>query len=315
MVHWNASQVVGGIDKPRFLLVGPELSPNISFEEGLTGVSGGPPPAAPYNRIFDSSTPFQDYSLKIEDDHASLEEYVDITINTGATIANKRFIVLAYARNDADSGDQFMWCKFQGLSGTHEKQYSIDENWVRIIVHEVVVPSDASGNDLVYRIYPFGKTEGNAGVGAVRIDGFRCRQILAEYELPIPDRKQQTEFFRKIKQAEHELRDGSLKTYKLGYRYYYESGYKKLSAINEYIRSQLANTDYEMVFFPHKDSANCYLVKWADDLERKWAYGTAALGHEADIQLIGQEVVPFTPYNIIDAGTVYEYEEDPMSGG
>lgn len=315
MAHWNSDQVVGGIEEPRFLIVGPELSPNISFEDGLSGVSGGPPPAAPYSQLFDTTTPFMDYVLKIDDNVTTDQQYAEITIETGETIAEKRFIVFAYIRNDADNADQPVWCVFQGISGTHEKQYMVDDTWRRTIVHEIVVPADATGTQLVYRIYPTGKSEGSSGIGAVRIDNFRCRKILAEYTLPIPDRKKQSEFFRLLKQAEHELIDGTLKTYKKGYRYYYESGYDKLSAVNEYVRGVLAETDDEILFFPHKDASNCYLVKWADDLERRWAFGTAALGHEADVQVIGQEVVHGIAGEIIDAMNSYSYETDSYTGG
>jgi hypothetical protein len=310
-VHWNSAQVVGGIDKPRFLLVGPELSPNISFEDGLTGVSGS---AGAYTRNFDSSTPFGDYSLKIEDTSPD-SEYAEITIDTGDTIAEKRFIIFAHCRNELSSGDQQIWCVYQGISGTHEKEYTIDENWRRTIVHEIVVPADAVGNNLVYRIYPFGKAAGSAGTGAVRIDNFHCRQILAEYTMPVPDRKRQVEIFRKIKQAEHEMADRSIKTYTDGYRYYYEAGYNKITATEEYVRALITNTDNEIVFFPHLDAPHCYLVKHADDLERRWAFGSAAIGHEADIQLIGQEKLNNATAEIIDATNVYEYEEDSYVGG
>ncbi len=315
MAHWNSDQVVGGIEEPRFLIVGPELSPNISFEDDLTGVSGSSGTPAPYSQLFDTSTPFMDYVLKIEDGDSASQQYAEITIETGESIAEKRFIVFAYIRNDADSGDQAVWCTFQGITGTHEKQYMVDSTWRRTIVHEIVVPAGETGTQLVYRIYPFGKSEGDAGTGAVRIDNFRCRKVLAEYTLPIPDRKKQTEFFRLLKQAEHELIDGTLKTYKKGFRYYYESGYDKLSAANEYVRAVLARTDDEILFFPHKDASSCYLVKWADDLERRWAFGTAALGHEADVQLIGQEVVHDITGEIIDELNTYNYEEDVYTGG
>ena len=307
MGHWNQDKVVGGIENPRFLIVGPELSPNISFEDGLSGVSS---PTGAASQVFDSTTPFLDYVLRIEDDDPNAQEYAEITIDTGAPIAEKRFIVFAHARNDADVGDQACWCVFQGLSGTHEKEFMLNQEWQRVIVHEVVVPADATGNVLTYRIYPFGKSEGNAGTGAIRIDNFHVRQVLQEYEMPLPDRGKQIEIFRMIKQAEHELADGSIKTYKKGFRYYYEAGYDRLETLYESYRAQLAKTDNEILFFPHKDSSNCYLVKWDSDLERRWAFGTAALGHQAEVRLIGQEILHVIPAEVVDSLTEYTYEGD-----
>lgn len=306
MVHWNADRVVGGIEQPRFLVVGPELSPNISFEESLTGVTG-----SPASRVFDSTSPFLDYVLKVEDDSAAAAEYAEITIPAGETIAGKRYVIFAYARSDSEI-QQACYFNFPGLSDTHEKQLVLDSQWRRKIVHEVVVPDDASGSDLVYRIYPAAKAGGVSNTGAIRIDDFHCRKVLAEHTMPLPDRGEQTEIFRLVKQAEHELVNGAVKTYKKGFRYYYEAGYERLAAAYEIIRSQIATTDYEILFFPHKDSWLCYLVKWADDLERSWAYGTAAHGHQAEVQLMSQEIMHIIPTEIFDVLNQYTYPEDSV---
>lgn len=304
-----AENVVGGIDHPRFLLVGPELGPNQSFEDGLTGVAGSSGATA---QELDVTTPFGDYALTVEDDAAGSQEYGEITVNTGAAIAQKRFITLAYARNDVDDEDGFAWTIYQGLSGDHEKQLTVGPVWWQEIVHEVVVPAGAAGNNLVYRIYPFAKGAGNAGEGKLRIDNFRCRQIIEEIELPLPMRGRQKQMWRKEFWARHQLISGAQKSYKKGMRYYYESTYERLTAAQEVLRSKLINTDYEILFFPHKDSPMCYFVEWDNDYERTWAFGVAAWGHEGNIALVGTELLPALPDLVIDELTEYTYESDEM---
>jgi len=311
MAHYNSAQVIGGVKEPRFLIVGNELSPNISFEEGLAGVSGN----AVYSREFDAGTPYLDYVLKVNDASNSAQQYVEITIETGADIAEKRFIVYAAARNHADVGDAYIWCVFQNVPGTHEKQYTLDTQWERIIVHEVVVPGTASGTQLVYRIYPTGKAAGVSETAAIRIDDFHVRQVLGDYIMPVPDRGKYNEGFPEVIQAEHRLANGAWKKYRQGYDFIYESGYDKLTQTQEYTRTQLAETENEMLFFPHLDSANVYLMKWDKEFRREWAFGSAALGHTGDIFLRSQEIVYVLPKDIIDSLNEYEYEDDIMYGG
>ncbi len=310
MAHRNSDKVIGGIEQPRFLIVGDELSPNVSFEEDLNGISGN----ATYSRMFDDTTPFLDYVLKVEDGSTTEQQYIEITINAGEDIAEKHFILFAHARNDADLGQGFVWGQWVGLSGAQywEKEFVLDQNWRRCIVHEIIVPDTATGQTLTYRIYPTSKSGGASETGAIRIDNLHVRKVEAEYYLPLPDRDNPAEErFQSIWQAKHELVDGSIKTYRKGYRYFYEGFYDILPASYEYVRSRLAETENEILFFPHKDSMNCYLVKWGDELSRKWAYGTAALGHEADIELIGQEIIRTLPSDIVDASNEYQYQAQP----
>lgn len=309
-MHPNASLVVGGIEEPRFLIVGDELSPNVSFEDDITGFSG----SATFSQYSDTSTPHGDYSLKVEDDSAAVQQYIEIAIDTGAPIADKRFIVYGFVRNDSDEGQRALWCVYQGLSGTHEKTYMADLNWRRLIVHEVVVPSDATGNTLTYRIYPTAASEGVAGVGAIRIDDFHCRQVLDEFILPVPDSGNCNETFIEIKQAEHQLANRSRKKYTMGFEYIYEAGYQRLTAAEEISRTQIARENRDIMFFPHKDSPNCYLCFWDDEFDRSWAFGTGALGHEGQVFLRSQEVLHIVADDIVDAGTIYEYEDDAFYG-
>lgn len=302
-----AEHVVGGIDRPRFLIVGPELSPNRSFEENTTGVGG----TAVLTRETDTSTPFGDYVLTIEDDNAGAQEYALITIPTGAAVAAKRFVALFYARNDAADGSQAIWTDWINMSGTHDQQAAVDQNW-QSIVHEVVVHPAAAGNDLSFVIYPFGKSQGNAGVGAIRIDNFRCRQIIEELSLPLPWRGNERQMWSKQWQARNELIDGSSKSYKKGERYAYESFYERLSAADELIVRKIRNTPYDILFFPHADSQACYLVEWDEDYESTWAFGVAAWGHESTVQLKGIELIPVMPTEVIDELTEYEPPEDEL---
>lgn len=311
MAHRFSDHVVGGVECPRYLMVGAELSPNVSFEESTIGVGSTYGANA---REFDATTPFGDYVLTVEDDSAVGSEYAYLTIDTGAAIAGKRFIVLFHARDDDDDdGGQPLWCEFYGLSETKEMQWTLDSKW-RQYVHEVSIPADASGNSLVYRIYPYGKSQGDAGTGKVRIDNFRCRQVMAYFEFPLPSRGNEHGYFQKELQAQNRLVNGTRKRYLAGYRFFYDATYERLTAAQEILRTRLINTAYDILLFPHKDSAFCAFMDWAEgeDYERIWAFGVAPLGHDARIILDGVELLTLVPEEIIDALTEYAYDDDGM---
>lgn len=309
MAHQYAELVVGGIENPRALICGPELSPNVGFEDDLTGVGGASGATA---REFDETAPAGDYVLTVEDDAAGSQEYAEITIATGAAIAGKRFIVLAWVRNDADEGDLNFWTNFNGLSGDHFKEFVCDQTWWPHIVHEVVVPVGAAGNDLTWRIYPFPKVSGNAGEGKIRIDQLQCREVLQDIELPQPTRGNERQNWRQEFQSRFDLVSGRKISLGKKMRYGYEGLHEKFSAAQEVLRSRLINTSDEMLFFPHKDAAVCYWVQWNEDVERSWAFGVAAHGHESAISLLGAEILPMLPEVVIDELTEYSYEEGDL---
>jgi len=307
MAHRYAENVVGGIEEPRFLFVGDELSLNVSFEDDTTGVSEST--GGVIAREFDETTPWGDYVLTIEDDDTG--QYASVTVNTGAAIAGKRFIVTAWARNDAAEGDQIVYCVFNGLTGTHEKEFILDQNWLPVIVHEVVVPAGAAGNNLVYRIYPRAKAQTTA-MAKIRVDKFRCREVVEEFELPVPMRGNLEQAWSLVNQAEIELIDGSKRRVLKGVRYRYESTYEKLTAAQEVLRSKLLNTSREVMLFPHKDAPIVYFVQWHDEYERNHAFGIAAHGHEGSVMLEGTEVLPEMPVDVIDELNEYEFEDDAL---
>lgn len=305
MAHQYAEHVVGGIAAPRYLLVGDELSPNVSFEDDLTGVTGSAVGVAA--RELDSATPWGDYVLTIADDGNA--KYADIEITTGDDIAGRRFIVIAWARNDAAEGDAPIWCAFNGISGTHEKEFTLGQDWLPMIVHEVHVPMDATGETLTYRIRPFAKAQSGTGTTAkIRIDRIVCREIFDSFNLPLPARGKQMEAWKPKYQAKIELIDRSIRSVGKRVQYAYQASYERLTAAQEVLRSRLINTEREILFFPHEDAPITYFVMYDEDFERTWSFGVAAMGHEAQINLIGTEMLPVLPDTVIDELTEYSYE-------
>jgi hypothetical protein len=309
MANQYAELVVGGIENPRALICGPELSPNIGFEDDLTGIGGSSGATA---REMDESSPFGDYVLTVEDDAAGSQEYAEITINTGAAIAGKRFILLAWARHDADEGDLNFWTNWQGLTGDHFKEFLADQIWWPHIVHEVVVPAGAAGNNLSFRIYPFAKISGNAGVGKLRIDQLQCREVFQDIELPQPTRGNEKQTWRQEFQSRFDLVVGRKVSVGKKMRYGYEGLNEKFTAAQEVLRSRLVNTADEILFFPHKDAPICYWVEWNEDFERSWAFGVAVHGHESAVSLSGTELLPMLPEIVIDELTEYTFEEGEL---
>lgn len=305
MLQW-ANRVVGGIDDPRFLLCGPELSPNRSFEDDLTAVGGT---VGAYSQLFDVTTPFGDYVLKVEDDNAGVSEYATITIDTGAAIASKLFIISFYARNDEDAGQLNCYVDIPALTNDHLKEFTVDENW-RMYFLEVACTGADTGNNLVVYFYPADYDKDVSGLGAMRIDNFRIRQVVDYFELPLPSRGNFHQTLQKVTQAQNELADGSEKSYYRGIKYSYNAYYEQLSAAQEILRSKLINTNYDILFFPHKDAEVAWLVRWDKEYEREWAEGVAPLGHAGNIDLVGTELIQIVPDVIIDATTEYQPSQD-----
>lgn len=281
--------VIGGIAQPRFLICGPELWPNRSFEVDLNGVTGNE-----VTRVFDTTTPFGDYILRVADTNAGVQEYAQFAIDTGAAIANRTFVVLAWVRDDDEQGLSF-WSDFPGLTGTFTQEYSADEVWRQQVVHEITVPADAVGNTLNFRLYPFDKAAGNAGTGALRVDNFQCREVTDMFVLPDIDRENFDEAFRDEFQARNRLAGGQMKSYYLGARYFFNARYEVLDAVDEALRRILMRKNRDVFFFPRSDSSFGLFVEWDEDFENKWAFGMADYGHEGNLSLVGTELLPEPP--------------------
>ncbi len=305
-----SGNVVGGVRAPRFLLVGPELSPNVSFEDDLTGVGGS---AGASTRVQDSSTHWGDYVLRVEDDDAGSHEYAEITIDAGETVELKKFIVSFYARNDDDdAGDWTAHGFFQHGGTIVKRNYQVDRRW-RQFIHEQVIPAGVAGNSLAFRLYPISSGQPEDAVGVVRVDNLRVRRVLDEISLPLPDKNRARDGWREDVQSRYMLADGREKTYLRGYRYFYSAGYDWLSAAQELARRKLMTGAQEILFFPHRDAPVHFFCRWDDDFENQWAFGIAA-GHAGNVALVGTELMPYLWDEIVDQLSEYEPPEDEFVG-
>lgn len=309
-----SSKVVGGYQNPRFLLVGPELSPNVGFEENTDGWGSS---LATIAREFDDSSPFGDYVLTAEDDDAGTSEYAECTIPAGEAVADLRFIVTFWARNDAADGDLFFFTQFtQQEGGAIVKNYTVDQKW-QMFTQEVTVDDVVAGNNVLFHINMGAAIEGAAAQGKLRIEHFRCRKIIESYELPMPDRGKLRETFKEVLQASNELSNKTQLEYVAGHRYFYQAEYDYMTAAQEVLRRRSRSRDHEVLFFPHKDAAQNYIVRWDEDLEIGWAFGIASAGHAGNVALKAVEVIPYLPIEIIDATNEYSAPDDlyVMGGG
>lgn len=281
-----ANLVIGGIGNPRFLLCGPELWPNRSFEVNTTGVTGA------ISRDADPTTPFGDYALSILDISAVDLHYGEFSFAAGETIAGKTFIILAYVKSHITSEVLFT-TDFPDLAGNWTVKMVADGNWRQLIVREVTVPVGTVGSTLKMRVYPYDSALGVAAQGGLRVDYVRCRKVLDSFELPEPNRNEREEFFEEIVQAENELLDRSLKNYVLGHRYFYRANYPRLAIADELLRRKLMTRTKDILFFPHGDAPQtCYFVKFDDSYSYKWAHGIAAAGNAGNVSLKGLELLP-----------------------
>lgn len=309
-----SSQVVGGYKNPRFLLAVPlELSPNVGFEESAAGWTNAP--GVTIARAFDSSTPFGDYVLTIEDLTETTLYDAFCVIDAGEAIASQRFVITFWVRNDADQ-DGFFFTYFQQQDGSPvPKTYSIGQDW-RQITEEVVIRSDTGAvTEITMAIGTSAYAEGTEGTGKIRIDHFRVRKVVDAYELPIPDRGKMTEIFNEELQSRIKLSNKTEVEYSAGYKYFYQAEYDQITAAQEILRRRSRTSQYDVMFFPHKDSPQCYFVRWDDDLEVGWAFGAATFGHAGNIALKSIEVTPFLPIEVIDAGNEYSPPDDILVYG
>ena len=83
MTHPWVGNVIAGVENPRVLIVGPELISNKSFEENLTGWSQS---GNGMTRVQNTTTPFGNYIMDLEDDNAAAHEHAYQTINYGSVI-------------------------------------------------------------------------------------------------------------------------------------------------------------------------------------------------------------------------------------
>lgn len=308
----HQSKVVGGVDKPRFLIVGPELSPNISFEVDLTGWSG----TATFLRVFDSGTPFGDYMMTVDDDSVTVQETVTCTIDAGEPVANLKFIVTFWVRNDASSGDQNFHVTFsQQSGGSASYDHIADQEWKQYTA-EVIVDAATAGNNVLFDLKIGAVIEGVGATGKLRVDNFMVHKVFEDFDLPLPNRGNFSESWEEQLQAVNEKVNGSEKRYLKGFRYRYSASYERLTVFDEQNRRKLlAKRDKQIMFFPHKDAATNYFVRWDGEIESGWGYGVAPHGHEGNIDLISMDLIPASIDVIIDATNQHNPPAGPFFMG
>jgi hypothetical protein len=308
MTHPWVANVIAGVEEPRILIVGPELINNNSFEENLTNwnqVGNG------MTRVQNSTTPFGNYVMDLEDDNAAAFEMVWQTIQYGSAIQGKSFISSVWAKRGGSANQTFSMNNNVDLEP--EEDYTAREHWKKFILEATMPVGSITYFNL--EIYPTDYSGGVSETGHILLDNISVREILFDIELPLPYRGDFKQGFIPALQSRYKLNNQVNKKFYKGLIYYYTAYWKKLTATQEQNRNKIILYNQiqgnDLIIFPHKDSDRCYLVTAENDkVEWLWMAGVA-LGHEGGIELVGNELYEMAPDDIVSSS----YYDDFILGG
>jgi len=296
MTHAWASNVISGVEQPRILIVGPELISNPGFEENTTNWSESG--TSVISRVANTTTIFGDYVLQVEDDNAAGYEYAYQTINYGAAVGGKKYILSAYVKSGSSNNQRFSM-DFT-VNTDDPSTFTARDYWKKFVLEVTMPTSAATTFDVQFYPCEYGDV---SETGIILVDHVSVREVLYDIQLPLPYRGDFKHGFIPLLQAGHKLSNGVNKKFYKGLIYYYSAWWQKLSYTEESNRQRIIMENQingrDLIIFPHRDADRAYLVSCENSkLETSWMAGVA-LGHEGGMELIGQELYQMAPTDVV----------------
>lgn len=288
MAHVWESNVVGGVDPPRFLLCdGGQFITNGEFEASTRGWTNAPGASADLARVADPITPFGDYALRLTAaGDGDPNEYSYTNCAYGSPLKKRTFVATFYARADELGATALVeaYCgtprevhsfKITELEGNKYKQYAFIFSWYW----------GQSSQTFRLKFYP---RNGSNESGYLYIDRLKVYEVTDNITaLPLAN----SEEFRYTRQmqAKTVMIDGTIKTYVLGWRFGAFLAYDHLTAQQEILRARISEADL-LIFWPHTDCPYCVTARYSLDKYLRQYFHNRFLGHVGNIVLEGVDV-------------------------
>ena len=292
MAHVWDGNVVGGVEKPRFVLCeGDQFVSNGEFEADTTGWSNcpgaGPGASANLQRVADPLTPFGDYALKLTAaGDGDPNECCYINVETNATMRKKTFVVTFWARADKIAAtarcEAYVWVPnvthqflIEDLEANKYKQYSFVFSW-----YWGMHPTA-----FTLKFYP---RNGSGESGKLYIDRVKCYEVTQDVTAMPDPNFDEYRYMRQV-QARTVMSDGRIKTYVLGWRFGASLDYDFLTAEQEILRAQISEADV-IIFWPHVDCPFNVTTRYSSDRYLRRYFRGRYIGHAGKVVLEGIDV-------------------------
>lgn len=304
------NKVIGGVEEPRFLLVGDELCENQSFEQGTDGwsISGTGGSIA---QVSDQDTPFGNYCLRVRDVSISYQPYAEYTVDLGEVIAEKHFIATFWVKGSSSEKTPITIKLIdQSANAFATKTILILDRWIFFII-EGMVDYNNTNTQIALAIYPTNEEDGISARDTIYVDMVSIREVFFDKELPKPVRYEQR--FKRVFQTQQTRRRGT-KTRKVrGWRYEANFDHHYLEAAVERDRWVTSNQE-NLLFFPHKDYPLLFQVVWSPPFPVKY-FGDEYVGHVGDSSLESLDIWPSEAFGLGRKYCIlYDVREDWLKG-
>lgn len=283
-----ADLVLGGIEKPKFLILGDEFCENKTFEEGATtgwtGVGTGA-------LTIDNSVPnfYGDYSALIEDNSATAIEYAYYETPETLQIYKKDTLVVFHHYGVAT--DKECLVKVGKVANGNELLTATSfiakaDQWNRFAV---LCPSVGEGTSKVFvTIHPTDSDSIVSKTGKVRITNLYIREVNDTIQLSEYPTKQIAEF-EELEQYSYRSLLGFSYRVVLGLTYKINIDWDYMTLADEQDRAKLIGGK-DLFVFPHDDKHYGVFVAWDKDYKEKWA-ANKLVAHEGEIDLESTELL------------------------
>lgn len=292
MAHPWIDLVVGGVSKPRFIVVSENFCSNPRLNSGTTTGFSASSTLLTLS-AYKNSYAYSEYVLRAVWSESAYE-YIKYVTNFDTDLNSLESVLAAFRIWDAslEDGETKVIKIALTSSSIYFKQKNIEiTNKPKRVVLLADYLSNVSGTEINLRIYN-GITFSSSG--DMRMDDFYLMYSKGDYQMDCPQDTYLT--FDKDLIGQHKLQDGKMQEYNKTWRPNYYAYYLSLSKQSEKFRQRIAEASNVFVI-PHIDFMWGFFAKWSDSFDRKYTM-KRFLGHESEIKLIGNELLKDTIHPI-----------------
>lgn len=292
--HPWSNYVLGGVDKPRILLLSDNFCANQYLNNDIPDTGDWQESFASILTRAANANAYGEYMARIN--YTSDLEYAYYTYNYDSAIANKRFLLVF----DAISSVAFK-ATFYGSSEFGSTNFNALENKTRCMI--IADAISQTGNNISIRIYGTQST-GNADL---YFDNIMLYEVTNDYTFDQPHDSGKL-IFVKDKTGDNELWNGKKQEYNVKWIPNFICNYEIINYLNEMYRQDISEAD-NVFCIPHKDVNWGFVGRWNEDnFTRDYAF-SKYFGHRGIIDIISNEYFKNKPIKQVSSA-VYSDEQD-----
>ncbi len=287
MSHPWDNLILGGVGRPRILVIGENLCSNPYFNEQLTTgyVKTG---SGTFDTLLHEDG-IGDYMGRLVLSGSGTTT-IDYEYDYGSAVLNKMFLMTVRVQSQYG-------CTIKARSSVELETLDIpaSNNPEKTRTYYMIVEVDTgSGNSIFFRI------QGTDDIN-FKFDNLYLTEITRDTLFPQPQESYLE--FKKFMDGENTLWNGKHQQFNFKYKPVYYCRFDFHSAAYEFLRQEISQN--KIVFcIPHTDTTWGFRCFWAEDFFRKYSFNKF-FGHRGTIVLEAEEYIYDIPYVMGGAGILY----------